>query len=71
MSYEEAAMQALVAGVREGRRTSLAEAPYVKDTLGFEPDVNTLIPNSTIPKTVKVFIVFSYKVFFFLPKRTQ
>src|SRR3989338_632205 len=42
MSYEEAAMQALVAGVREGRRTSLAEAPYVKDTLGFEPDVNTL-----------------------------
>ena len=42
MTYEEMAMKALVQGVRDGRKDSLSEAPYLKDTLGFEPDTNTL-----------------------------
>lgn len=43
MSYTaEEAMEALIGGVKEGRRTSLAEAPYVSETLGFDPDINTL-----------------------------
>src|SRR3989344_688030 len=42
MSYEEAAMTALVEGVRSGRQTALREAPYIQDTLGFKPDVYTL-----------------------------
>ncbi len=47
MSYEEAAMAELIRGpliegVKAGRLDSLAEAPYVKDTLGINPDINTL-----------------------------
>lgn len=32
----------LLEGVRAGRNDSLSEAPYIKETLGIEPDVNTL-----------------------------
>ncbi|MBS3051311.1 MAG: hypothetical protein J4400_04125 [Candidatus Aenigmarchaeota archaeon] len=42
MSYEEAAMKALIDGVKDGRRDSLSEAGYVRDTLGFRPDTDTL-----------------------------
>jgi hypothetical protein len=42
MSYEEAAMAALIDGVRDGRATALREAPHIEDTLGFKPDTYTL-----------------------------
>src|SRR3989344_1522719 len=46
MSYEEAAMSALVRGVRVGRQNALREAPRIPDHLGFKPDTYTL---STMP----------------------
>ncbi len=42
MSYEEAAMNALIQGVRDGRKETLEDAPYVRESLGIEPDANTM-----------------------------
>lgn len=42
MSYVKRAMDALIEGVRDGVRETIAEAPYVREVLGFKPDVETL-----------------------------